>query len=161
MGIMASLNQNNRLYDPIRKKWVETTPEELIRQELITNLVGHLGYPSSLLSIEKELHKLPHLTLTARREVPKRRADLIAFGQDIHPHHALFPLLLVECKAVDLTPAFASQVISYNAFVQAPFVALANGRQVLTGFFDEEAGHFRFEPGLLPYAILIAKIKKG
>lgn len=161
MAIMASLNpKSDCLYDPIRKRWVAKTPEESIRQSLIVRLVAELGYSPSLLAVEKELYQLPHLHLMAKKEMPKRRVDLIAFAQNIHPGHALFPLLMIECKAVDLTPAFAQQVIGYNAFVQAPFLALANGKEVLTGFFDECEGVFRFEPGLFSYQMLVEKVQK-
>lgn len=155
---MGSLNLKNELYDPIRKKWVDETPEELIRQALILQMIEELGFPPSLLAIEKELYLLPHLNLGEKREIPKRRADLIAFAHGIHPDYAIFPLLMIECKAVDLTPKFAQQVIGYNAYVQAPFISLANGKQILTGFFDKEAGMYRFEPGLHSFKALADKV---
>ncbi|MCC5831691.1 MAG: type I restriction enzyme HsdR N-terminal domain-containing protein [Chlamydiales bacterium] len=156
---MELSKRNNRLFDPVRKKWVEPEPEEVIRQELIQKMVGELGYPLSLLSVEKELSLLPHLR-QVQSETPKRRADLIAFAKEIHPDHPLFPLLMVECKAVPLTPKFANQVVGYNSVVKAPYLALANGEQVLTGHFDSIAGHFRFESGLPSYKMLLAGVKQ-
>lgn len=153
---MGLSKPNNRLFDPVRKKWVEAEPEEIIRQELIQKMLGELGYPLSFLSVEKELSLLPHLQLEKRDSIPKRRADVIVFAKGIHPDHALFPLLMIECKAIPLTPRFASQVIGYNSVVQAPFLALSNGDQILTGHFDPAAGHYRFEHGLPDYASLIA-----
>lgn len=152
---MALSKPNNRRFDPVRKKWVEATPEEIIRQKLLEHMLDHLGYPLSFLSVEKELALLPHLRLAYRDSIPKRRADIIAFAKGIHADYALYPLLMIECKAVPLTPKFARQVIGYNEVVQAPFVALANEEQVLTGSFDEEAGHYRFKPGLPAYHALL------
>jgi len=149
---------SNKRFDPVRKKWVEATPEENIRQDLIEKMLGELGYPLSFLSVEKELSLLPHLQLAAKEAVPRRRADVLVFAKGLHPDHALFPLLMIECKAVPLTPKFASQVVGYNAIVQAPFLALANGGQILTGFFDHNGGHYRFEPGLPTYAELLAGV---
>ena len=144
---MESSSQRNKiLFDPIRKKWVDKTPEEVIRQLLIRQMVDQLGYPRALLAIEKELSQLPHLALTPAKELPKRRIDLLVFAKDAVG--ALVPLMLVECKAVPLTPKFAQQVLGYNSFVGAPFVTLANAEQILTGFFDSQAGVFRFEKGL-------------
>jgi hypothetical protein len=160
MEIMGLLKPNSRLFDPVRKKWVEPEPEEIIRQELIQKMLSELGYPLSLLAVEKELSLLPHLRLVQREAVPKRRADVIVFAKEIHPDHVLFPLLMVECKAVPLTPKFARQVVGYNSFVQAPYLALANGIQMLTGHFDQAAGHFRFESGLPPYEALLAGVKQ-
>lgn len=146
---------SKQLFDIVRKKWVEATPEELIRQNLITMMTGELGYPLPLLAVERELNQLPHLQQIERKGIPKRRADIIVFAKNIHPQHALFPLLMIECKAVPLTPKWAQQVVGYNSTVQAPFLALANGDQILTGRFDVKIGHFHFESGLPPYATLI------
>lgn len=152
---MESSKLRSKLFDRVRKKWVEATPEEVIRQNLIEKMVEELGYPLSLLAVERELSQLPHLQLTHLSEIPKRRADLIVFAKNIHPTYPLFPLLMVECKAINLTPKFAGQVVGYNASVRAPFLALANGEKILTGHFDRGSGLFRFEPGLPTYSALI------
>ena len=146
---MAS--SNSQLYDPIRKAWVKETPEERVRQKLLQILVRDLQFPPNMLAVEKELSQLPHLQLMP--DVPKRRIDILAFakrGDDF------WPLLMIECKAVKLLPQFANQVVGYNSFVDAPFLCLANEREVVTGSFDEEAGHFRFQPGLKSYPRLVA-----
>lgn len=142
---MAS--SSSQIYDPIRKSWVKETPEERVRQKLLRIMVRDLHFPPHLISVEKEIAQLPHLQLT--EGIPKRRLDILAFTKE------LLPLLMIECKAVKLTPAFAQQVVGYNAFVGAPYVCLANEREVLTGFYDEEAGHFRFEPGLKSFPRLL------
>lgn len=151
---------NKEIFDPVRKKWVEATPEEIIRQGLIEKMLGELGYPPALLAVEKELSQLPHLRLVEKKVIPRRRADIIAFARNIHPDHVLSPLLMIECKAVPLTPKFAQQVIGYNSVVQAPFLALANGEQVLTGYFDQAAGHYDFASGLPPYSLLLSELIK-
>ena len=144
MVIMESSSpKNKRIYDPVRKKWVDQTPEEIIRQLLIKHMIEKLGYPIALIAVEKELAQLPHLRLKHSAQIAKRRADIIVFSKG-----ALLPLLLVECKATPLTPKFAQQVIGYNSFVGAPFVALANEKQVLTGCYDLHSGMYRFEKGL-------------
>ncbi len=154
---MGLSKPSNQLFDPVRKKWVEATPEEIIRQQLIHQMVEELGYPIAFLSVEQELAGLPHLQLVERESIPKRRADIIAFGKDVHPDYPLFPLMMVECKAVPLTPKFAQQVIGYNGVVQAPYLALANGDQILSGYFDEGAGHYHFDHGLPTYQSLIER----
>lgn len=111
-------------------------------------MVELFGYPSALIAVEKELAQLPHLYQTSVASLPKRRADIIVFAKD------LTPLLMIECKAVALTPKFAEQVIGYNAFVKAPWLALANGKEILTGYFDSESGLHRFEPGLPSFSAI-------
>ena|ERR1700733_11542183 len=133
------------IYDPTRRKWVEKNPEELIRQFLLRQMVEKLGYPPALIAIEKELSRFSHFKVKSNKEIPKRRADIIVFTKR---DGELYPLIMIECKAVPLTPKFAQQVIGYNAFIEAPFVALANEHHVLTGRYDTEAGMYRFEKGL-------------
>jgi hypothetical protein len=154
MAIMASLNQKNNslIYDTVRKKWVAATPEEMIRQWLIRQMVEKLGYPRILIAIEKELSQLPHLKLKPYKEIPKRRADIIVFSPG-----TLKPLLMIECKAVALTPKFAQQVIGYNTVVGASFLAMANDKHVLTGCFDTQAGMYQFKKGLPDFETLIAE----
>jgi hypothetical protein len=154
MATMESSSQRNDLFDPIRKKWVEKNPEEKIRQSLLRQMTEKLGYPVSLIAIEKEIGQLPHTTSVNHR-IPKRRADIVVYAKKAD---ALHPVLMIECKAVPLTPKFAQQVIGYNSFVKAPFIALANETQVLTGFFDLDNGIYKFEEGLPHFEVLIRSI---
>ena len=66
-----------------RKKWVAKTPEELIRQFLIGQMIEKLDYPKSLIAVEKELSQLPQLAvpITSKDQLPKRRADIIVFSK--------------------------------------------------------------------------------
>ncbi len=123
-------------------------PEERIRQAWIQKMVRDLGYPRHMIAVEKELSTLPHLM---GQRVPKRRADIIVFAKDIHPDFALFPLLMIECKATKLLPHVASQVIGYNEFVKAPYIAIANETDLMLGHFDDAAGMICFERGLKNY----------
>lgn len=162
MGTMASLNaKSNSIFDPVRKKWVDATPEEEVRQALIEKMVRELGYPLSLLAVEKEISQLPHLSLVETRKIPRRRIDLIAFGVNIHPQWPLFPLLMVECKAVPLTRRSTQQVIGYNALVQSPFLALANASGTLMGQYDHKTGLYTFQEGLFSYEKLVSLFRFG
>lgn len=96
--------------------------EETIRSSLCQYMIQTLGYPRGLLVIEKEIAGLPH----CKGEAKGRRADLICFAPNIHRDYPLYPLLLVECKAVLLDEAALQQLIGYNATVKAPFICLAN-----------------------------------
>lgn len=142
---MESSSQRDKkelLYDPVRKKWVEKNPEEVVRQWLIRKMILEMGYPISLIAVEKELSILPHLQGSSNR-LPKRRADILVFSK--RKEH-LVPLILIECKAEAITSKFSRQVIGYNRFVGAPYVVLASKSQILTGNYDREAGAFVFKP---------------
>lgn len=114
-----------RLYDSIRKKWVASTPEEIVRQKFIAYLVESCQFPKELMSVEKALSELPHLREN-KGKLPERRFDLLCFGPKLS-----FPLLLVECKATRLNQKSLLQLWGYNAYVKAPFVALVNGDQLI------------------------------
>jgi hypothetical protein len=117
---------------------VKATPEEQVRQRWIRRMMGELGYPRELLVIEKGIRELPHL---ASLDVPQRRLDILCYGKEIHPVHALFPLLLIECKEGPLTKSALNQVIGYNYHVKAHFVAAVNRDEVQLGFFDGARNH--------------------
>lgn len=148
---------SNTLFCPIRKSWVTALPEEKIRQRLLAHMIQNLGFPQSHLVVEKGLAQMPHLTLS-NQNIPTRRADIICFSSGIHSQHALYPLLLVECKAVPLTSKVLNQVAGYNHFLQAYYISVMNENEIKTGWYDRTAGAYAFVDGLLSYDSLKAKI---
>lgn len=146
-----------RLICPIRKIAVSALPEEKVRVWLLHELIYRLGYPSSSIAVEKDLSLIPHLRL--RNDLPRRRADIICFAKGIHPNESLYPLLLIECKAVKLTPRMVNQVIGYNYYLQAPFLALVNHEEMRMGWMESENQSYRFIPHLLPYKDLIRSLQ--
>jgi len=123
-------------------------------------MIHELGYPRQWIAVEKELASLPHLQLIPKKELPKRRVDILVFAPHIHPDYSLYPLLMIECKVAFLEPKFAQQVLGYNTYVQAPFIAIANEHEILVGRFDAGAHLTRFESGLIPFQELVHRISK-
>lgn len=148
----------DQIYCIIRKIWVSAQPEEVVRQRLLSQMIHQLGFPSSHLVLEMGLRQLPHLELKGQT-VPKRRADLICFAQDIHPKHSLYPLLLVECKSIKLTWRVIHQVIGYNHFVGAHIIAVTNGQEIKTGWYDHKTQDYQFIDSLPSYQVLKAYSK--
>jgi hypothetical protein len=109
-----------RVRDPIRNRLVAATPEEIVRQHLLHMMLHELGYPKGLIAVEKEIG------------AHRRRADIVCYARDLHPQHALFPLLIVECKAHDGTDAAREQALGYNAAMQAPFLCVASQKEIHT-----------------------------
>ncbi|MCB1181549.1 MAG: type I restriction enzyme HsdR N-terminal domain-containing protein [Chlamydiia bacterium] len=149
----------SRLYDPVRRLWVKRTQEEEVRNALVIKMVEELGYPLSGLSVEKELVKLPHLQLVPRKLIPNRRADIISFAKDIHPHFPLYPLLMIECKKGEVTVAHLRQVVGYNQSVKAHFLCVAGAYQMVTGSYNREKELFEFVPGLPSFIQLLQALK--
>lgn len=106
-----------------------------------------LGYPEHLLAVEKSLKELASGIHT---QVPRRRVDIVCFSQG-----SMKPLLMIECKAEAFTSAALYQVIGYNRFVEASFIAIANGAQILTGWYDAQEKQYRFIETLPSYQELL------
>lgn len=145
------------LYCHIRKEWVNAQPEEYVRQNLIRLMIEELGYPASHLVLEKQLGQMPHLV---RKDPswPNRRADIICFAKGIHPVHSLYPLLLVECKAIKLSPKVINQVAGYNYYLKSFFIAIANQEEIRTGWYDPLKNAFNFISRLPSYPELMAQV---
>ncbi len=135
-------HKKKAVYDSIRSHWVAASPEEYIRQAWVQRMYSELGYPKDYLAIEKKLSSLNHLT--SKDNCPDRRLDILCFAKNIHTSYSLFPLILVECKAHKLNDSSLRQVVGYNHYVHAPFIALVNDTAVRTGWFDKNEKKYRF-----------------
>jgi hypothetical protein len=100
------------LWDPVRSIWVSSTPEELVRQKLIGQMIQELGYPKGLISVEKWMKS--------------RRFDLVVYTKNVKP------LLLVECKAIPITDQAIRQALGYNETIKAPFICIVNQDSIQT-----------------------------
>lgn len=147
------MDESNQLFCALRQLWVKASPEELIRQSWIQTLISKLAYPLATMAVEKSLHQIPHLAYNSAH-LPRRRADLIIFAKDIHPTYSLYPLLLIECKATPLNARVMRQVVGYNFYLQAPFIATVNQNEARLGWYDSQQQKFCFTEGILPYKTL-------
>lgn len=112
----------------VRKKWVVLTPEEWVRQHLTAYLHHHLGYPLSLMKMEKQV----------KGGVRRQRADI-----SIHDRHGQ-ALMLVECKAPDepLNRETFFQAGRYNQHIEAPYLLVSNGMKHFCCAVDGERLNF-------------------
>jgi len=112
----------------------KSKPEEIVRQHLLAQMLGPLGFPKGLVAVEKKISF-------------GRRADIIVYLRDGTP------LLLIECKATcaDEEVAFR-QAVGYNASLAAPFWCIAHGSGVRTFWTGGSV------PFLPPYKQLLLRI---
>ena len=101
------------IFDALRKRWLLLTGEEWVRQNFIQYLTRIMDYPSSLIAMEKEI-RLGDL---------KKRFDILVYDRN----HA--PWMMVECKAssVTLNESVLEQVLRYNISVPVEFIVISNG----------------------------------
>lgn len=121
----------NKIFDPIRNRSFTKTPEEKIRQKWLREMSDTLGYPRGLICVEQSIDALDHVDTKTNR-----RADIICFMKN-HLDYPLYPLLIIECKAITITQQVLRQVEGYNAIVKAYYFAVANETKVYTCWKNE------------------------
>lgn len=102
------------IFDLIRKKYVQLTPEEWVRQHMLHYLIYTLRYPRALFRVEAGF----------TRNQRHKRFDILVYDRSMQPW------LLVECKApaLKLTQKAFNQIAVYNMALGARYLAVTNGR---------------------------------
>lgn len=140
-----ALCRSSKLFCLVRQIELAASPEEIVRQKLLADMTGPLGYPRGHLAVEKNLFSFGL----------QRRVDLVCFYSE-RSTGVLKPLLLIECKAGSLAEEAENQLFGYNAQIGAPFLCLTNGAERKTIW--QELGALRSVPFLPSYAQLIEKL---
>ena len=65
---------------------------------------------------------------------------------------------MIECKAVKLSQAVLNQVIGYNYYMKACFVAVANQEHIRTGWYDTATEKYKFVDTLPSYQELLKTV---
>jgi hypothetical protein len=108
-------NSNNQelIFDELRKSWLRLTPEEWVRQNFIQYLVQVMKYPSSLIAVEKEI-QLGEL---------KKRFDILVYDPGLQPW------MMIECKEmnVEINEKVLHQLLRYNIAVPVRYMVITNG----------------------------------
>lgn len=114
--------KNKKVFDPIRRKEIVVTPEELVRQLLLVHLMEERAFPKNRISVEKQL------TINGR---PKR-FDVLVYCNDANP------LLLVECKApnVPIDEKTFDQIVRYNMALKVNYLLMTNGLKTYCCYID-------------------------
>lgn len=123
-------NGKKEIFDPVRKKYVVLTPEEYVRQQIISYLTNEKGYPLGLLKVETVLN-LNGMT---------KRTDIMVYSRSGNP------IMIVECKAesVQLTQAVFDQLARYNLKFNVPYLIATNGIKHYCCVLDFEQSTYTF-----------------
>ena len=111
---IISESGEEKIFDIIRKKYVQLTPEEWVRQHAVRYLIENKGYPRTLIQIEGSI-KVGKMN---------KRCDIIAYNKQMQP------MLLVECKRpeVELNQEVFDQIFRYNISLGVPKLFVTNGK---------------------------------
>tara|TARA_B100001250_G_C19361068_1_gene597727 strand:+ start:195 stop:641 length:447 start_codon:yes stop_codon:yes gene_type:complete len=119
------IDNKKYIFDPIRKKNILLTDEELVRQNIILYLINDLNVPLSHIAVERGLtiNKL------------KKRFDIVVYDKNGKIN------ILIECKSpvVKLNQKSLDQLVIYNMELKSKFLMLSNGlKHFFIKFFDDK-----------------------
>ena len=117
--------------DAIRKRLIYITPEETVRQHVISYLLDSLHVPEDAIRVEEHLS---HYGVDS-----KRRADIIieAYSEE---KNIVYPLVVIECKApnVAITEKVFDQMFDYADKLVADYVMATNGYEAEYYHYSEK-----------------------
>jgi len=124
------IDEQLKVWDPIRKKYLVLSPEELVRQCILAFLIDKSSISKNHISVERGL----------KTENKDWRYDLLLYQK------GGTPLMLIECKApsVPLTQLTFDQIANYNSVLQVPYLWISNGHNNLLCevFWNEQKFNF-------------------
>jgi hypothetical protein len=126
-------NRKNYILDPIRKKLILQTPEEMVRQKFIQYLIMEKDVPMTMIEVEVPMSYF----------VPKAkgRADIIVYTIK---NDSRVPILIVECKS-ESTPLIDDvfdQVYDYEEVLYANTIAVTNGNELFVETWNEDSQYY-------------------
>ena len=121
-------NNRNCYLDPIRKKLTYITPEETVRQRVVSYLIKELKIPPEMLIVESHLK---HYKVDS-----KRRADIVIHSID--DEGMMYPIAIVECKApgVGLDESVGEQLCDYCNTLGADYAMMVNDTESFCFHYD-------------------------
>lgn len=113
--------KDNKIFAPLKDKWLVLKPEEEVRQKYICRLVDSYGY--SLDQMDQELK-----VTNSQRGQGAARADIVIWRNKEDKEQKKYPLIVVECKAESVTIHKEDyyQGMNYASWVHADFFVTTN-----------------------------------
>ena len=110
---IANENGHLTIFDVLRRKYVALTPEEWVRQHFVYYLIGHKGYPQTLMANEIQL----------AIGNKKLRCDSVLYDRSLKPR------MIIEYKAptVNITQKVFDQITVYNMLLHVDYLVVSNG----------------------------------
>ena len=105
-----------KIFCSIRKRWVDFTPEEMVRQVVVLWMIKN-GSARANIAVEKQIKVGDRI----------KRFDIVVYDA------AMQPYILVECKNPDvsITDHTLEQALRYLIPLRSPYLFLTNGTDLL------------------------------
>lgn len=113
-------NGKDYFLDTIRQRLVQVTPEEIVRQKMVSYLIHDLNVPENMIIVEAPL---AHYGIDS-----KKRADIVVHGWS-EKKKCKIPLIVIECKAqgVCLGNQVGEQVSEYANLLGCNYIVMTDG----------------------------------
>lgn len=117
--------------DPVREMLIYVTPEETVRQKVISYLIESLGVPLEMIAVEEHLS---HYGIDS-----KRRADIV-IHQITDTDEPPEALAVIECKApnIFLSERTANQMLDYAQALGCRYAVMVNGFNCCSYIYSDE-----------------------
>jgi len=118
-------NSKKRIYSPLRKKYLDALPEEVVRQEFICKLINDYGYTLEQMDEEVKL-------TTSQRGTGRASADIVVWKSEEEKKKKKTAFLVVELKAdtLRLKVEDCYQGYNYATWSRAKLFAISNGTEL-------------------------------
>lgn len=97
----------NKIYAPLKDKWLVLKPEEEVRQKYICRLVDNYGYSVEQMTQEVQVNN-------SQRGQGMARADIVVWRNAEDKNEDKSPIIIVECKAESVTIREEDYFQGYN-----------------------------------------------
>lgn len=113
--------KDNKIYAPLKDKWLVLKPEEEVRQKFICRLSDSYGF--SLKQMAQEMQ-----VTNSQRGQGAARADIVIWRSEEDKAENKYPLIVVECKAEQVTIRKEDyyQGMNYASWLHADFFVTTN-----------------------------------
>ena len=140
-------NKKDCYLDPIRKKLIYITPEETVRQQVVSYLLNELNIPANMITVEAHLS---HYGIKS-----KQRADIIIHA--LADDGTLYPIAIVECKApgVYLGESVGDQLANYCNELGADYAMMINDIDNFCYHYEAKSNEYRRIDSLPTYSEML------
>ncbi|ENU61338.1 N-6 DNA methylase [Acinetobacter lwoffii] len=114
----------NKIFAPLKNKWLVLTPEEKVRQEYICRLVKHYGFSLDQMAQEVKVNN-------SKRGQGRASADIVIWKNVKDKAESNSPIIVVECKAEYITIHEEDYFQGYNyaSWAGADFFVTTNQKE--------------------------------
>ena len=122
--------QKRFIFDLIRKKYIELTSEEWVRQNCVQFLIEEKKISRFSIAIEKEIEF----------NGLKKRFDIVSYSSEGNIN------LLVECKApnIEINQKTFDQILIYNKILKSKYLMVTNGINHYYCKINEDRNNIKF-----------------